>query len=306
MAAQAKAVGLGKTVASPTEEHPLFGAVLAQIEQRLLALCGPAGGEGVAAAQSYALLAPGKRVRPMLTVLAARQHGAESATALDPACALEMVHTASLILDDLPCMDDALLRRGRAATHRVFGEAASLLAAVGLLNRGFGVLALTEAPVAARIAMVERLSAAVGPDGLVGGQEADLGERASYLDCADVDALNQRKTGALFVAAMEMGALAAGADVAAVRRMARAGAHVGLAFQTIDDLLDCTRRTEELGKDANKDQGKPSVVSLAGMEAARARVQHDLERAVAAARDAGGDSGDLEAYLGLLFAQAAL
>jgi geranylgeranyl diphosphate synthase type II len=305
MAATANAASASISSVSAGAEPLWLAAMRTQIEQKLAALCGAGTDVGVAAAQCYALLAPGKRVRPVLTLLAARQHGADLAAALEPACAVEMVHTASLILDDLPCMDDAQLRRGRPATHRVYGEAAALLAAVGLLNRAFGLLAHSPglAP-EVRIALAACLSAAVGQEGLVGGQEADLAERVRYRECADVDALNRRKTGALFAAAMEIGARAAGAGAAASARMAQAGAHVGLAFQTVDDLLDCTRRAEELGKDANQDVGKPSVVSLAGLEAARSAALRDLQDARAAARASGGDSAPFEAFLDATFTQA--
>lgn len=286
----------------------LFDALRASLEQRLDMLSQPHGPtpSRVEAAARYALLAPGKRIRPMLTLLAAQQFGAESQAAADAACAIEMVHAASLILDDLPCMDDAALRRGRATTHRVHGEAAAVLAAVALMNRAFAVLAAAPKALAAeeQLAQVTRLSAAIGAEGLIGGQEADLAERADY-DCLEaVDALNHRKTGVLFALALEFGARCAGAPPASIAQMHAAGVHLGLAFQTLDDLLDQTRASAELGKDANKDAQKPSVVSLAGLEAARQRVRRELDAALAKVDAAGGASDALRAYLEAAFGPA--
>lgn len=279
------------------------------IEQRLAQLSIAESGAAtrmVSQAMGYALLAPGKRVRPVLTLLSCLQQSgqqtAHAALALDIACAIEMVHTASLILDDLPCMDDAALRRGLPTTHRAHGEAAALLASIGLLNRAFAVLA--QAPgltPAQRIALVARLAAAIGEDGLIAGQALDLRERNGFRGTEAVDALNRLKTGSLFAAAMEFGAICAGADGARIEAMAQAGLHIGLAFQTMDDLLDQTRAAAELGKDANKDSNKPSIVSLNGQDAARQRVLMDLEEAMRLAAAQGGSIENLRAYLSDLF-----
>jgi len=288
-------------------DDSLFESLRSAVEARLDSLSQPAGGREsrVESAVRYALLAPGKRIRPLLGVLSALQLGAAEEAALDAAYAIEMVHAASLILDDLPCMDDAEMRRGRPATHRVYGEAAAVLAAVALLNRAFAVLAAADAlPAREQLAQVGRLAAAIGAEGLIGGQEADLAERAGYDCCDKVDALNHRKTGVLFALALEFGARCAGAGAATVESMRQAGVHLGLAFQTLDDLLDQTRASAELGKDANKDAQKPSVVSLAGLEAARLRVRRELEAALACAAEAGGDPDPLRAYLEAVFRPA--
>lgn len=276
------------------------------IEQRLTQLAIADGGAAtriVSQAMGYALLAPGKRVRPVLTLLACLQQGGQAAAALDAACAIEMVHTASLILDDLPCMDDAALRRGIPTTHRAHGEAAALLASIGLLNRAYGVLARApELTAAQRLALIARLAVAVGEDGLIDGQALDLRERIGFRGTEAVDELNRLKTGALFAAAMEFGAICAGADGARIEALAQAGQRIGLAFQTMDDLLDQTRATAELGKDSNKDSNKPSIVSLDGQEAARQRVKSDLEEALRLAAAQGGSIESLRAYLADLFA----
>lgn len=282
-------------------------ALRSLIEARLDALTAARGRETVVeSAARYALLAPGKRIRPILALLAANQFGAPNTAALDGACAIEMVHTASLILDDLPCMDDAKLRRGRPATHCAFGEAPALLAAMALLNRAFAVMAdaQSEQCPKERLAQISRLSAAIGAEGLIGGQEADLGERRDYDRCEEVDALNHRKTGVLFALALEMGARSAGAAPEAIAAMREAGVRLGLAFQTLDDILDKTGAADALGKDANKDADKPSIASLEGLEAARLRAQREVEAALQLAAGAGGSVGPLRDYLECMFAAA--
>jgi geranylgeranyl diphosphate synthase, type II len=228
-------------------------------------------------AMRHALVGPGKRLRPLLTLLAARRFGGDEAAALEAGCAVEMVHAASLVLDDLPCMDDAELRRGKPATHRAFGEDTAILAAIGLLNQAYAVMAaLPGVPDAARVRLVGLLAQAVGPNGLVGGQERDLHERRAHAVTAEVDALNHQKTGVLFVAALEAGAVlshAADEDVAAMRRFGR---HLGLAFQTLDDVLDATATPQAAGKDVRQDGGKPTLVSLCGLDAARRRAEEHL------------------------------
>ncbi len=297
--------GAERQRASGGSDFSAIALVRQSIEQRLTHLSAPEGGLAtrmVSQAMSYALLAPGKRVRPVLTVLACVQQGGHAVMALDSACAIELVHTASLILDDLPCMDDAALRRGLPTTHRAHGEAAALLAAIGLLNRAYALLA--QAPGlsdAQRLALVARLTAAVGVDGLIDGQALDLRERIGFRGSEAVDELNRLKTGSLFAAAMEFGAICAGADDARIEALAQAGLRIGLAFQTMDDLLDQTCASAQLGKDANKDANKPSIVSLDGQDAARLRVRGDVEQALALAAAQGGSIEPLRGFLGDLF-----
>jgi geranylgeranyl pyrophosphate synthase len=257
-------------------------------------------------AARYALLSPGKRFRPMLTLLAAREFGAEPAAALDAACAFEMVHAASLILDDLPCMDDANLRRGRATTHREFDEATAILAAVGLLNSAFGVVArdpgLSDS---LKSELGRRLSEAVGFQGLVAGQAMDLGDRGSVRSPDDLGLLNHRKTGVLIVAAAEAGALIAGAAPGAVHNVGEFARHLGLAFQIHDDLID-VEGGQEAGKDLGKDADMTTVVSVLGVEGARKALDDHLAAAEAALVAAGARRRVLAPYvLGLFEARKA-
>jgi len=259
----------------------------------------------LAEAARYALLSPGKRFRPMLTLLAAREFGAEPLLALDAACAFEMVHAASLILDDLPCMDDAHQRRGRPTTHRQFDEATAILASVGLLNRAFGVVAqdpgLSDS---LKAELGSRLSEAVGFQGLVAGQAMDLGDRDRARSPADLDLLNHRKTGVLMVAAAEAGALIAGASGDAVRAVGEFARHLGLAFQIHDDLIDA--EGGDAGKDVGKDAGMTTIVSALGADGALEAIESHLEAAESALAAAGAGGGLLAPYaLGLFEARKA-
>lgn len=280
-----------------------INALRARVDRRLAELLPPAeAGPGrLPEAARYALLAPGKRFRPMLALLSAEAFGAADGTALDAACAIEMVHAASLILDDLPSMDDAALRRGRPTTHKVFGEATAILAAIGLLNRAFGVIAADQGLGACRTGLVEALSEAVGFDGLVAGQARDIYDRDQSRSTAEIDILNHQKTGVLIVAAAEAGACAAGASpdrVAAVGRFAR---ELGLAFQIRDDLIDVQGSAENAGKDVGKDAGMTTVVSALGHAGAAAAMTGHLDSAWAALDDAGVGESLLAHYARGLF-----
>ncbi|HLY81285.1 MAG TPA: polyprenyl synthetase family protein, partial [Caulobacteraceae bacterium] len=251
-------------------------------------------------AAHYALLAPGKRFRPLLTLLTAEAFGSPIARALDVACAMEMVHAASLVLDDLPSMDDARLRRGRPTTHRVYGEADAILASVGLLTRAFGVIAAADClPAEHRSELVMSLAEAVGFNGLVAGQALDLAERNRPRTVAELDALNHRKTGVLMMAAAEAGALIGGADPAARRELGEFARRIGLAFQIRDDLIDVDGG-DHVGKDIGKDAGMTTVVSALGPRAAVAAIETHLAAADAALAKAGCD-GRLGAFARSLF-----
>jgi geranylgeranyl pyrophosphate synthase len=225
-----------------------------------------------------------------LTLLAAEAFGAPVGRALDVACAMEMVHAASLVLDDLPSMDDARLRRGRPTTHRVYGEADAILASVGLLTRAFGVIAAAEGLSAAdRSALVASLADAVGFQGLVAGQALDLAERNRPRTAAELDALNHRKTGVLMMAAAEAGARIGGASAEARRELGEFARCIGLAFQIRDDLIDVEDGGEHVGKDVGKDAGMTTLVSALGPRAAAATMEAHLEAADAALLRAGCD-----------------
>ncbi len=277
-----------------------------EIDGRLPALlAGPGSPAVLQDAIAYALLSPGKRLRPTLTLLAAEHFGRADpegarAAALDAGCAIEMVHAASLILDDLPCMDDASVRRGRPACHLRFGEDMAVLASVALLNQAYATLAAARGlPADVRLALVARLSAAVGLDGLVAGQARDLRERAGVADAAPLHDLNRQKTGVLFVAAVEAGAAAAGATGARLQGARAFAAALGEAFQILDDLLDATSTSDSAGKDVRQDGAKPTVVSLVGTDAARIEMRRRLDAALDHLADVG--PGPLSRFAEALF-----
>jgi geranylgeranyl diphosphate synthase type II len=244
----------------------------ALVDAALVELTPPGEAPVVDAAIAYSLHAPAKRVRPILALMVADLLRAEARAVLPAACAVEMVHTSSLILDDLPAMDDARLRRGRAACHVVHGEAAAILAAFALLNRGFEVLVngWPGAPdPAVRESMAVELGRAVGGSGMIAGQAADLGLGDRPLDFATLEFIHSRKTGALFMAAAALGARAGRASAAESATIAAYAKNLGLAFQIKDDLIDVTGTTEEAGKDVRQDLKKTTFVSFSGVEGAR-------------------------------------
>lgn len=274
-----------------------------RVEARLLELAPPEDGDPRPLAQAirYALTAPGKRTRPVTALLCALRFGGSAEDALDAACAFEMVHAASLIFDDLPCMDDAAMRRGRPTVHRRFGEDAAVLAGLALLSDAFGLLARSAAlpdPLARRL--VRDLSDAVGLKGLTAGQMRDLRDRQN-VDVDQLLRLNHEKTGVLFCAAAEAGAAVGGAspvEQAAVCDFAR---HVGAAYQIRDDLMDATADGLSIGKDVGQDGSKPTFVSLLGLSGARRRLEQEHASAQAALARI-GPPGLLGAFLDRLLA----
>jgi len=236
-------------------------------------------------AMRYSLLAGGKRLRPVLALAACEAVGGRVEDALSFACAIEMIHTYSLIHDDLPCMDDDDLRRGRPTNHKVFGEAIATLAGDGLLTDAFKVLARSFASPAATaapgavLAAIAELAEAAGSAGMVGGQVIDLLSEGRALTRNELEYLHSKKTGALFVASVCCGARLGGADptqLSALREYARA---LGLAFQVVDDLLDVEESTEAMGKRTHKDAaaGKATYPALIGLEQSR-KLAGDLVR----------------------------
>ncbi|MCB1055683.1 MAG: polyprenyl synthetase family protein [Acidobacteria bacterium] len=240
--------------------------------------------ESVHRAMLYALTSPGKRLRPILTLVVAELFGQTSPVVLDLACAVEMVHASSLVLDDLPCMDDASLRRGRATTHREFGEDVALLASFGLLNRAFALVAACGQRLQLRRYgtedMVHHLAAAIGSGGLIGGQALDLESRPEDLDLERLEYIHSHKTGALFLAAGELGAMAADARRRNLEMISRYAKNLGLAFQISDDLLDVLATSEETGKDSHQDDDKVTFVKLLGVEGAQHLAEELLAFAV--------------------------
>jgi geranylgeranyl diphosphate synthase, type II len=233
------------------------------------------------------ILAPGKRTRALLMLLTARSLGGNLRAVVDLACAVEMVHTASLFMDDMPCMDNARMRRGQLASHIQYGEDIAMLAAVALLSEAYLVITnIEDLPTRTRSSLVTRLSCAVGRNGLANGQYLDL-RRTSVVRSEDgIASVNGQKTGILFVAALDMAAMASRADDES-RASIRAAAHdIGQAFQMRDDLEDGMHTNGIALKDRNKDQGKTTLVSLLGREAVQFRMRKHIHQAVAHLRSA--------------------
>ena len=264
------------------------GARETWIDLRLRKLLPPQGsGAGVLTdAVREACLGPGKRIRPVLSMLAAAHYGGREAAAVDYGCALELIHSASLILDDLPCMDNAAMRRGAPTIHRRFGEDAAVLGAVALLNHAYGIIGgAGELGPETRIALQRLVSETVGFEGLVAGQFRDLRDGAALRDESALTSLNHQKTGVLFVAAAVGGAIIAGADQGAQQQARLFAGRLGLAFQLWDDLQDFTSTLEVMGKDARQDAGQVTFVTLWGVEKTRAVVDETIEAALAALGD---------------------
>ena len=238
-------------------------------------------------AMRYSLLDAGKRLRPILCLAfadaAALQSGGGGEVAEDAACALEYVHTYSLIHDDLPAMDDDDLRRGRPTSHKVFGEALAILAGDALLTEAFTLTATGPQPVRARLS--SELAQAAGAVGMVGGQVYDVAEDRPA-ELAYLSRLHRMKTGALIRAACRMGALAGGADEAGVEAAGAYGDAVGLAFQIADDVLDVTASAEAMGKPTGADAaaGRATYPALLGLEGAKAMALAEVEKALVAVR----------------------
>lgn len=236
----------------------------------------------LAAAMRYSLLSPGKRVRVRIAALAVQDLNGPVADAIVAGCAVEMVHSASLILDDLPCMDDAERRRGAPTNHRVYGEDTAILAAIGLLGDAFKALAgLERVGAHLRTGLVASLSEAIGIMGLVGGQEMDL--RAARIQVSEtlVQTIHERKTGALFACAAEAGAWIVDRHAELGAPLHDFGMLAGTAFQAYDDLADVRAPSEQLGKDTGNDDGKATLVALAGVEQAEASADRQFRDAFA-------------------------
>jgi geranylgeranyl diphosphate synthase type II len=224
----------------------------------------------------YSLFAGGKRIRPLLALAAAEAAGALDDEVLPFACAVEMVHTYSLIHDDLPAMDDDDLRRGKPTCHKVFGEAIAILAGDALLTRAFHLIVDLPADMEAdrlrrRLAAAAILGEACGTTGLIGGQVLDLESEGRAVDAETLERLHRAKTGALLAACVRGGAVLGRASAPTVACLERYASAIGLAFQVVDDILDATEGADQLGKTAGKDRaaGKATYVSVHGLAGAR-------------------------------------
>ena len=234
----------------------------------------PASGSAatLGSATRYAVLGGGKRIRPALAMASAIAVGGRLQDALPVAGAVEMVHTYSLIHDDLPCMDDDDLRRGQPTVHVRYGEAIAVLAGDALHTLAFDTIARSDGPPEVRLRCVERLAAAAGPAGMVGGQVLDMEAETRTPDARGLEAIHRGKTGALISASVALGALAGGGTVRQADALGAFGRELGLVFQIVDDLLDEEQTSARLGKSAGKDRaaGKATYPAIHGTRGARA------------------------------------
>lgn len=252
--------------------------------------------ERLAEAIRYSLLAPGKRLRPLLTILACEACGGDGAVAIPAACAVEMVHAYSLIHDDLPAMDNDDLRRGQPTCHKQFGEATAILAGDALLALAFETLARHVRPPQVAAACCGALGEAAGACHLVGGQADDLAGVASGGGLAALESIHDRKTGAMILVALRLGALVAGASAEQTAALERYGRALGLAFQIVDDLLDIRGDETTVGKRLGKDseQGKLTFPGLLGVETSIDRAEQLVAEACRALDPMGARAGSLE------------
>lgn len=222
--------------------------------------------DGLLESMHYSLTAGGKRIRPMLVLEFCRISGGNIEKTLPVACAIEMLHTYSLIHDDLPCMDNDALRRGKPTNHVVYGECTATLAGDALQAEAFGTIARSQLPAEARVTCVEILADAVGSDGMCAGQYLDMVGEHKLLSEDELNNINSRKTGSLLTAACRMGVAAAGGNEAMLEAAAQYGACVGAAFQIRDDILDVISTSEELGKPIGSDaqEHKNTYMTLLG------------------------------------------
>lgn len=273
-----------------------------RVDERLGQIIASEGSDNnLSSAMRYALLAPGKRLRPLICLISAQCLGGKLDDAIDPACALEMIHTASLIVDDLPCMDDAQMRRGQVSCHQRFGEATTILVALALISLGYRVM--SEAPgldAARRTRLVQILARAVGMQGLIGGQDRDLAadkDPAAATDTHKVTHIHELKTGALFIAAAESGGIVAGSEGDQLLPIRDFAFRLGLAYQTFDDLLDAHSTTDAAGKDVHQDVDKPTLVGVLGSDAATDYANNMIAGAMEALQPLGPDMQPLESLV---------
>jgi geranylgeranyl pyrophosphate synthase len=255
------------------------------LEQELLHSL-PAGSDRAPAlsrAMEEAVLSPGKRLRPLVVLAAGELTRAPALSSSAAAVAVEYLHAASLVLDDLPSMDNARRRRGRPTLHVVHGVATAELAAVALVARAFEIVARApKTSVLSRARMAGELSRAIGAEGSCAGQAADLAADPASLELEDLEAIHSRKTGALFVAAVRIGALAGGAGEETLEALTLYARNLGLAFQITDDLLDLSGDPERMGKDVHRDAHRANFATVFGASTSRRLVEELLESSVAA------------------------
>ncbi len=266
---------------------------LARVEDALSRWVEADAPAGLGEAMRYAVLDGGKRLRPLLVLAAAECVQGHAQAALRAACAVELIHAYSLVHDDMPCMDNDVLRRGKPTVHVRFGEARALLAGDALQALAFELLTpdAAQVPPATQAALCRLLARAAGHEGMAGGQAIDLASVGKALTEDELRRMHRLKTGALLQGSVMMGAACGNAPPAAQAALARYGAALGLAFQVVDDILDVTADSQTLGKTAGKDaqNDKPTYVSLMGLARSRALAAELLSQALAALDDAALD-----------------
>lgn len=264
---------------------------LGRVEEALSRWVSAEAPAGLGESMRYAVLDGGKRLRPLLVLAASDAVGGQPEAALRAACAIELIHAYSLVHDDMPCMDNDVLRRGKPTVHVQFGEAQALLAGDALQALAFELLTPEgdEVPPAVQAQLCRLLARAAGYEGMAGGQAIDLASVGVDLDESRLRRMHRLKTGALLQASVAMGAACASAPAPVLQALMRYGAALGLAFQVVDDILDVTADSATLGKTAGKDAAsdKPTYVSLMGLERARAHAAELLAEARSALQDSG-------------------
>lgn len=254
-------------------------------------------------AMAYSLQAGGKRIRPMLLFAALDSFGAPAEKGLDAACALEMIHTYSLIHDDLPAMDDDDLRRGKPTNHKVFGEATAILAGDALLTHAFEVIASSKDYSAEQVVrLIQMLAVAAGPSGMVGGQVADMEGEKRLLTLEELEYIHHHKTGRLLSFSVLAGAFIGGADERETARLAEYADHIGLAFQIRDDILDVEGDEAEIGKPVGSDESneKSTYPALLTMTGAKEKLAAELTAAHEALAQIGRPAPYLSAIADLI------
>jgi geranylgeranyl pyrophosphate synthase len=244
---------------------------------------------------SHSVIIGGKRIRPILTLAAHEACQGNHPSVLQAACSIELVHAGSLILDDLPCMDNADLRRGQPTNHKLYGESTTILTAAALWVKAFEVLSNIQSPNTNKI--TSSIATAMGSKGLVQGQLLDLAFFNSVKKVSDLEECYRLKTGVLFGASVSIGALLADASTSQLMALQKFGEQLGIAFQIRDDIIDETQTAEESGKDAHLDviNNKPTYVSLLGLEGARKALKKKTKEAIDCLSNADVDSHYLEA-----------
>lgn len=263
----------------------------------------PWGKDSLSESMAYSLVGGGKRIRPVLALAAAQVVGGEPEKVLPAAAALELIHTYSLIHDDLPAMDNDDYRRGRLSNHKVFGEAMAILAGDGLLTYAFEVLAdSTFAQPERQLRAIREVAAAAGKLGMVGGQVLDLEGERKQLTLEEIETVHKAKTGALLMVSARLGGILGGGSEEQIEALTAYAQALGLAFQIKDDILDVTADTETLGKPAGSDlrQGKSTYVSLLGLDGAARQLHTQVREAQSALKCLDSDTeflGGLAVYI---------